>query len=76
MNTAFDFDDTRMLLIFPGSSQITQRCATFNIVDDDIGEPTEQFTVTASRAMFVGGQDIATVQIQDNDGKAIEKLMP
>lgn len=71
-----DFDDsdaTSSLLLFRFDSQspITQRCATIGVIDDDIAESTETFTITASGATFVGGQDTVLIIIRDNDSKSI-----
>ena len=47
----------------------TVRCATFGIVDDNITESTEIFTVTAIGGEFVNEQDSIQVIIVDNDGE-------
>ena len=48
-----------------------EMCANFIIMDDNVLEPPEAFTVTATvtEAAFVGGQDSTQVSIGDNDGE-------
>ena len=49
-----------------------QACIDITIIDDDILEPVEQFTVeleTYSDFVDIGNRNIATVNIFDNDSK-------
>ena len=48
----------------------TEECAAFGIIDDNITEPTESFTITASGGEFLNGQDLAQVAIGGNDGES------
>ncbi len=50
------------------SAQSSRQCALISIVDDDIVEHTESFTVTAGVGVFPGG-NTQIVYIVDNDGK-------
>ena len=54
---------------FPANSTVdTLRCANFSIIDDDVVENVEEFTVTPSGGTFANGQDLVEVIIRDNDG--------
>lgn len=64
---ASDYEDVAMFIVFPASSR--QECVTFNIVDDNIVEDVESFTVTGSGVSFVGGQNSTQVFIVDDDSK-------
>ena len=46
-----------------------EQCVAFNITDDNIMEPTESFTVTATGGEFFNGLDSTEVIIADNDGE-------
>ncbi len=57
------------MVTFPAqASPGTELCASIVIVDDNIVEGTESFTVTAGTGIFPNG-NTETVNIQDNDGK-------
>lgn len=58
-----------MLVEFPANSPVNSlRCASFSIIDDDIAENVEEFTITPSGATFADGRDLVEVIILDNDG--------
>ena len=61
------------MMIFFGVNSVypigTEQCTTLRIVDDNIAESTEIFTVTATGGDFVNGQDSIQVIIVDNDGE-------
>ena len=62
-----------MIITFPAFSAVdTVECADFGIVDDDLVESAESFTVTASGGSFLAQQNSIEVNITDNDGKTIE----
>lgn len=67
-------------LSFPISSGPgTTRNFTFPINDDNLVEGTERIGVLATTvseiASFAPGQDIAIINILDNDGKLLERVM-
>ena len=70
-----DFDDVDMLLAFFAIPPDTQKCATFNIKDDSIAEPVENFTIVGTRVEFVGGQNSVEIFITDNDSKTISAFI-
>ena len=67
-----DFNNTRGTVTFPsGSTAGEMICKSFRIIDDGIQEIDEHFIVTASREDLFSNS-IATVVIQDNDGKCLQ----
>lgn len=73
-----DFDDTAGTVVFPqGSAAGDVHCMSIMIIDDNILELEEHFVVTASREDLFSNS-MATVVIQDDDGKAkqIEDTLP
>ena len=70
LSTEQDFEDQNATLVFSADSPInTQKCGTFYIIDDNIVEVTESFTVTATGAVFLSQKNSMLQVIQDNDGK-------
>ena len=53
-------------LTFPPGS--TEQCIDVKVVDDDIDEPSETFTITVRRQGGVGGAETTQVTIEDGDG--------
>ena len=68
-------DDNNLLTFTVGSAIDSQQCITVTVVDDTIPEPTESFFL--SIVPFAGPIEIdstrglATVNIEDNDGKSL-----
>ena len=72
MLSTADFDPSTSELSFTPGSVIL--CSQFDIIDDDVVEPTESFTVSLSvpgAEAVVGALSMATVVILDDDGKSL-----
>ena len=68
-----DYTTTTQTVNFPsGSSPTAQMCIDIPIIDDNIVESNELFSVSASSSMsnvqFAPGANTASVVIVDNDG--------
>ena len=64
-----DFDSSSKIILFsPGSAVGSINCASFSIVDDEIQESEEFFTVAADRNDLFN-VSVARMVIQDNDGR-------
>ena len=64
-----DFPETSNTLVFPPGSGSQQECAAFPIIDDDITEGAESFTISLSSQLPCINitVDEASVEILDDD---------
>lgn len=64
-----DFPETSNTLVFPPGSGSQQECAAFPIIDDNITEGTESFTISLSSQLPCINitVDEASVEILDDD---------
>ena len=64
-----DFPETSNTLVFPPGSGSQQECAAFPVIDDDITEGDESFTVSLSSLLpsISIAVDEASVEIVDDD---------
>ena len=53
-------------LAFPPGS--TEQCFNVKVIDDDVNEPSETFTITVRRQGGVGVATTTQVTIEDGDG--------
>ncbi len=70
--TADDKDfipETKFVTFQPGETE--NKTVEIDLIDDDVTEPTEEFTVTLSSSTRVG--TATTVRIEDNDGKCFPR---
>lgn len=59
--------ETKYVTFQPGETE--NKIVEIDLIDDDVVESTENFTVRLSSLTFVAFGLPATVKIQDNDGK-------